>query len=285
MTPPLADLQRRLARLVAAPPPSEDAERRARREEALALGILGDDRLDAAGRAEIYAGMWFARIHDAVAEDYPATRLALGRSRFADVLRRYLADCPPCDPSLRHAGDRLADHLSRRPDPMDPPWLADLAAFEHAIVVSFDARDEPVLDERALVALAPEEWPGLSIRRVASLVVLRPSHPVDAIRERLLSGAPLDDLPGAPAALFAWRQEERVFHRRADALEAALVEAAGPLEGIPFARLCDLAARHLETAGGSGEPGAATIDPAAALFATLESWLRDSLLVDDRIPT
>ncbi|MFM7735062.1 MAG: DNA-binding domain-containing protein [Alphaproteobacteria bacterium] len=107
MTISLADLQRRLAGLLTAPPPVDDAERSAREEMALSLGVVGDARLDAGGRAGIYAGMWFARIHDAIAEDYPATRLALGDAAFAEMLRGYLAECPPTDPSLRHAGDRL----------------------------------------------------------------------------------------------------------------------------------------------------------------------------------
>lgn len=278
-SPSLAELQRRLACLISAPAPADDEARRVRQAEASALGIVGDDRLDAGGRTGIYAGMWFARIHDAVAEDYPATRLALGERGFADLLREYLAECPPSNPSLRHAGDRLARSKALGRAPGAPAWLADLAAFEHAIVVSFDARDEPVLRGETLAGLAPPAWPGFVVRRVASLVVLRPRHPVDAIRDRLLEGVPLDDLPEAPApaALLSWRQEERVFHRRADALEAALLDAARPDEGIPFASLCELAARHLDP-GGQTDDGPP--DPAEAVLARLELWLRDDVLVD-----
>lgn len=285
MTISLADLQRRLAGLLTAPPPVDDAERSAREEMALSLGVVGDARLDAGGRAGIYAGMWFARIHDAIAEDYPATRLALGDAAFAEMLRGYLAECPPTDPSLRHAGDRLAGHLARHRRPAHPPWLAELAGFEQAIAVAFDAPDERALTADALSRVSPEDWPALELRFVASLLVLRPSHPVDAIRERLLASASLDSMPAPPAALFTWRQDERVFHRRADAFESALVDAARERRGIDFAALCEVADRELGPPVGARDAGGGErCDAATALLARLELWLRDALLADTRSP-
>lgn len=277
MTPPLAELQRRLSRLIASTPPGCDEELGAREAEARALGVVGDRRLAAGERAGIYAGMWFARIHDAIAEDYPATRLALGERVFATMLRGYLAAHPPRDPSLRHAGDRLADHLERVGDAGWPAGIAEVAAFERAIVASFDAPDEAVLDADALAALAPADWPGFPVRPVASLVVLRPGHPVDTIRERLLAGETLAAMPDAPPALFSWRQGERVYHRRADALEAALLDAAREGSSLPFATLCELADRNL---GDRDDARTPADDPAAAVLARLDLWLRDGLLVD-----
>ena len=281
---PLAELQRRLSRLIAAPAADDEATRRDRDAEARAIGIAGDERLDAAGRAGIYAGMWFARIHDAVAEDYPATRRALGADAFARMLRGYLAACPPADPSLRHAGDRLAGYLAGRCEDGQPSWLAEMASLEHAITLAFDARDEDTLAVETLASLAPELWPSLEVCFVSSLVVLHPLHPVDVLRERLLAGDPLDDLPPPPSALLTWRQEERVFHRRAGGFEAALLEDARAAGGMSLAALCEASASRLEAVGQEFEGREAPDDVARAVLSRLDVWLRDGLLVDVGLP-
>ena len=124
----------------------------------------------------------------------------------------------------------------------------------------------------------------LEVRFVSSLVVLRPRHAVDAIRERLLAGEDVGDLPGPPAALLVWRQAERVFHRRADPLEAAWIEAARLDRGIRFDALCELAARDIALDRDAGSvPAASPPDPAGEVLAKLRCWLRDSLLVDTRV--
>lgn len=281
---PLAELQRRLSRLIAAPTAADESVRRDREAEARALGIVGDERLDAAGRAGIYAGMWFARIHDAVAEDYPATRRALGAEAFARMLRGYLAAHPPHDPSLRHAGDRLAAYLAGRCEDGLPAWLAEMASLEHAITLAFDARDEDTLAEETLASLAPERWPSLEMRFVSSLVVLRPLHPVDVLRERLLADEPLDDLPPPPAALLTWRQEERVFHRRADGFEASLLDEARGAGGMSFEALCETAASRVEAVGPGSAGRGTPDDAAAAVLGRLKVWLRDGLLADPGLP-
>jgi len=275
MPPSLADLQRGFARLVTGTPPGDEAALGERRAAAQAIGVVGDDRLDAGGRVGIYAGMWFARIHDAIAEDHPATRRVLGDRAFADLLRGFLALHPPCNPSLRHAGERLALHASRCPPAGAPGWLAEMIAFEHAICASFDAGDESPLTATRLEGLAPEAWCDLLVQPVASLVVLRPASPVDDLRERLLADEAPEDLRPPPASLLVWRQDERVFHRRATGFEADLLGASR--QGLPFAELCEIAP---VTEATPGIPKPVPTEPATVVLGLLTRWLEEGLLVD-----
>jgi hypothetical protein len=209
--------------------------------------------------------MYFLRIRDAVAEDFPALRASLGESRFDEVLRAYLAQHPTRDPSLRDAGRHLAGFLAANPALAGEPWQADLARFEWAMVESFDAVDEEVLTREALDALPPARWVELELRATRAVVVLHSDHALDSIRDGLLrDGTPTAGGDG-PIDLRVWRQGFTVFHRRMDATEAAALPLVAG--GIPFAELCERLAERDES------------DAAANALRLLRIWIDDELLV------
>lgn len=261
----LPELQERLRALIAAPEtlvgPLSLLE-----EKVATLPIRGDARLSAAERVRIYAAMYVARLRDALADDFPALRLALGETAFDALARRYVAAHPSDRPSLRDLGRHLPGFL-RRADPAAVAWHAELAQLEWAMLQAFDARDQNALDRERLGSLAPTEWPALRIVPADSLQLLALTHPVDAARERLLAGVPCGDLQVASTLLRVWRQDLVVYVRAIPQLEMAALRWLH--RGARFADLCGwLDAVHSDEQ-----------DPARLAGSLLLRWVEDGVLV------
>lgn len=228
--------------------------------DAAALPIRGDERLSSAERIGIYTGMVFARLRDAIAEDFPCTVQLLGDD-WEPLVARYLEAHPTQHADLRLAGRDLPAFVrSTQPVP-----LADLADLEWALIDSFTATDSPVLRAEALQTLAPEAWPSLPLEAVPSLRLRKPTSSCDRTRRRMLDGedAALESEEAFPLRI--WRREFRVFQKRIDEFEfGALKLIAG---GTTFAELCSWIAEQ-ETQE----------DPSEAAVRLLQLWLADELL-------
>jgi hypothetical protein len=167
--------------------------------------VAGDARLPAIARLEIYADMYFSRIHDVLADEYAKTVAALGRAAFHGVVIDYLDACPPDHPSMREVGARLPEFLAAHPTTADRPWVAELARLERARLEMIDGADAEMLTLEDLRALPPERFAALPLRLV-------PSHALFATRFDVVPLWRSDD-PGAavpgpsPTALLVWRRE------------------------------------------------------------------------------
>jgi hypothetical protein len=267
-TPPLRDLQGRLRTLITDPAsvtgPLDDLERRV-----ADLPIHGDTRLSPAERVRIYARMYFLRLRDALADDYPALRRALGDDAFDALTQRYVTTHPSDRPSLRDLGRHLPAFLHASDGAATPRWHAELAQLEWAMIEAFDATHEQVLDRRMLGGLAPDEWPALRIAPVCSVRLLSLTTPVDVARERLLASEPAGEVPTEATWLRVWRQDLVVYVRRIPMREMAALRWLH--HGTTFAELCG----WLEAGTTSDSPDDATVIAAGLL----QRWVDDGLLV------
>jgi len=218
--------------------------------EAELLRVVLGGRLAPPDRVAVYAGMYLWRLVDALAEDFPQVAEALGRERFADVVRAYLARHPSTEPSVRHLGRAFAASLVGA----EPAWLADLARLEWARLDVFDAPDASPLTLDALLGVPAEEWPELRLTPVPALVRLVAEWPVHELWSN-----PSSPAVAARTALRVWRDGFLVYQAPMDATEDA---ALGHLfSGDPFAALC-------ETVG----------DPAEAASLLLR-WIADGIVM------
>ncbi len=89
------------------------------RERALPFGLDGwlrdDERLSAIERLDVYANMYFFRLLDCLAEDFPAIHAVVGHERFHALVRDYLTIHPSEHPSVRMLGRALGDLLETHP--------------------------------------------------------------------------------------------------------------------------------------------------------------------------
>lgn len=225
------------------------------------LPVSGDERLSAAERISIYTGMIFVRIRDAIAEDFVATRSALGEAAWEATLADYLRAHPTDHPDLRMAARFLPGFLR---DTAARP-IADLAELEWALLDAFTAQDTAPLRAETLQALPANGWPSLEIRAVPSLRLLEPASPADRNRREILDGREVTLGTEPPFPLRIWRRDLRVFHKRIGVLERDALERT--VEGISFAALCEWLAE-----------AAPDRDPSENAVELLQAWLAEELL-------
>ena len=262
----LKELQSLLYRMITAP--SGVAEGLAAERDLGAGGldaiVLGDERLSAEARVDIYANMYFYRIRDALKEDFPATLAVLGDDNFHNLITGYLLEYPPTQPSISDCGRYLAEYLRDHPLREGAPFVADLAKLERAVVEVFHGIDAAVLEPDALRATPPEDWPAmrLGIHPAAQILALewRVSELLRAVEE----GHPWKPAERGAIKVLVWRRNARVFYRDLERAEADALKAAS--RSATFAEICDVVAEADDD------------DPVAAMNRLLARWLSDGLL-------
>lgn len=114
------------------------------RAEEVAARLVPSNRLSAEARLGIYQRSYITRLCACLAEQFPASRHALGPALFDQFARVYLAEEPSDSYTLYELGRRFPAFLeASRPDAETPePWvdfMLDLARYERALFVLFDA--------------------------------------------------------------------------------------------------------------------------------------------------
>ena len=219
--------------------------------------VVSTPGLEAEERVGIYAGMYAARLVDALAADFPKLRGLLGETSFAGLGEAYARAHPSDHPDIGRFGRHLAGFLRLLPAP-DRPDLADLAALEWArSEVFFEAHVEPA--GREGLALEPAGFLAARLRFVPALRLVRVHHGAAPLWRALEAGEPPPPPAAAPGAVAVWRNGFDVLHAALEPDEAAALESA--LAGEPLERVC--------------APFGGRADGAEAAFAALSSWVDD----------
>jgi hypothetical protein len=160
-------------------PAIEDLERQGVLDRAAIDGMFGGDAdLSAVDRLDIYANMYFYRLLDCLAEDFPKVRAAVGAAHFHNLVTDYLLRHPSDHPSLRHLGRRLPQFIAAHPLAERFRWLPDLARLDWARADVFDAPDALPLSRDALAALPQERAGEARFTLVPAFALLRFDHEV-----------------------------------------------------------------------------------------------------------
>ncbi|HXG20035.1 MAG TPA: DNA-binding domain-containing protein [Methylomirabilota bacterium] len=223
--------------------------------------------LGAAARVDIYAQMYYARLFDVLKEDFPRVAAILGDDRAHAIISAYLAQHPSTHPSLRQLGRCFPGFLQNCQEAADLPFLGDLAMLEWTRLEVFDAPDAELLRVEHLQSIAPEKWPGLTLRLIPALQVVHSEWPVHEIWK----AAETEDAPALPeihpekTILRVWRKGFSVYHTKIDALESAALAHVGT--GESFAAVC-----------GALESLRPAEEPAVFIGRLLLRWIEDGVL-------
>jgi hypothetical protein len=206
-------------------------------DPALLQLVAPGERLAPAEGLDIYAQMYWARLHDVVRDDFPRVVALLGPEEFSRVVRAYLAQYPSTHPSVRHVGRAFAAFLAASQESPRLPFLADLARLEWARLAVFDAPDAATLRVDDLHAVAVEAWPELTFQLVPALQLVHSAWPVHALwaRDHDECG---DAVRPAETHLRVWRDGAMVYQAPMDACERAALACV--VAGEPFAALCSV---------------------------------------------
>ncbi len=268
--------------------------------------FTGDSGLPALERLDIYANMYFYRLLDCLAEDFPKVLAALGPERFHNLITDYLLRHPSEHPSLRHLGSRLPGFLASHPLSAEFPWVSDLARLDWARADLFDARDAVPLSRDALARLPQDRAGEARFSIVPAFALLRFEHEVvgywrrleeieaagggdtsahggatgNAARERTEADAASDgdeghERPDPPkrrsTAARVWRKDFVVYHRSLDVDEFRCLELARA--GESSARICQGLAAGRSVAKATERAGR-----------MIEGWLDDGILAGVTLP-
>jgi len=266
----LKNLQAVLYRLITAP---EGVDNGLATDKTLPPGgldaiIVGDDRLSARERVEIYANAYFYRLLDVFKEDFPATLAVIGETNFHNLVTGYLIDHPPTEPEIQHAGRHLPDFIRTHPLNERWPFIADLAHLERAMIEVFHAPDAESLDADMMRMVAPEDWAAIRLRTHPSLRILELGWRADMVRWAVESGEPWKEPERSAVLILVWRCGSQVNYRELERGECAALALAQ--SGATFAAMCDAIVAE---AGDEDEGGPALIS------GLLDRWLGDGVLV------
>jgi hypothetical protein len=149
-----------------------------RMREVAAEFIKPNDRLTSVERLEIYNKQYWFRLLDCLWDDYPGLRAILGDKRFEKLRIAYLDQYPSRSYTLRNLGSRLEQFIREHPELVAPheTICLDMARFEWAQVVAFDAEAKPPLTVDDLLGRDPA---ALRLGLQPHLTLLAMDYPLD----------------------------------------------------------------------------------------------------------
>jgi hypothetical protein len=228
--------------------------------------VHGDERLSAAERIGIYADAYFYRLFECLVEDFPATLAVLGADNFAALVKEYLVEHPPTEPSILYAGLYLADFLNDHPFAERWPFIADLARLERAVLDVFHATNAPALSLETLHTVPSEDWPALKLRTHPAVEIVHSEWRIADVRHTVEQGREWTNPEHEEASVLVWRQNALVNYRNLEPAErdALLIVA----KGASFAAVCEAVAA-----------GAEELHRVALIGQLMARWLADGIIM------
>ena len=234
---------------------------------AMERAVLATRRASAGRRLGIYADAYRLRLVEALGIDYPVLRELLGEERFNRATSELIAVLPSRHRNLRWYGGELADFLARSPRWRRPARLAEMAQFEWALGLAFDAADRALATIEDAARVPAADWPAMRIQLHPSvrLLHLRSNAPQTWLALSKGRTPPAAAMRARAAHWLVWRQGHEPYYRALPADEAWALAAAA--KGRNFGALCEGLRKHV------GDAHAA--QRAARL---LKGWLGEGLV-------
>ncbi|MDR3386549.1 MAG: DNA-binding domain-containing protein [Rudaea sp.] len=208
--------------------------------EDIGVSVIATPAADSSERLNVYVHAYRARLIEVLGNDFPGLCALTGAEKFNALCRDYVDATPSTHYNVRWYGERLAGFLSVTRPWSDTPALAEMARFEWALGLSFDAPDEAHVEPADVQSLAPEQWPELRLRLQGAVRRLGLRWNVSAIRravDREEAAAPLAELDAEQICVVS-RQDTIVRYRLLPTDEAAALDAVE--NGACFAEICEV---------------------------------------------
>lgn len=156
--------------------------------EALDELVLPSKSLTATERLSVYANMYYWRLIDILADEFPTVHHVLGPEQFTVVVKDYLERHPSKSYSLNHLGSSFPGYLEE--EALDAPhreFIAAVARVERAMEDVFDEQYAEPVTLDALSSLLVDESGDIYLQIIPALRLLELDYPVNdyitAVRE------------------------------------------------------------------------------------------------------
>ena len=209
-----------------------------KRDRRMEREVIGTRRANAKTRLGIYSGAYRLRLLEALDTDYPALRALSGDDEFEKLGYAYIESHPSPYYNMRWYGGELAEFLKITPSYNKHPVLSEMAAWEWAMALAFDAPNDPVVTVEDMVKVPADAWPNLMFTPHASLQRLNLEWNVPsfwkAVDKKEASKPPLKN--EFPTGWVLWRRELNIYFRSMSVEEAWAMDAMR--SGNTFAEIC-----------------------------------------------
>lgn len=187
----------------------------------------------------VYVHAYGARLREVLGLDHAALASLLGEDAWIAMADAYIRAHPSRHASLRRFGDELPGFLRSHQPWTGRPLLAEMAAFERALLDSFDAADAAPAAWQDLLEMPPTRWAGMRPALVPSLARQTLATPAVECWRALKRGEAVPTMASAMRSDWAiWRDPHLVTRFRSLAAdEAALLDHL--LAGGDFAGGCE----------------------------------------------
>lgn len=228
--------------------------------------VVSTPQASAAERVKVYVEAYRLRLLEVLQDNYTGLHGLLGDEEFDRLGRAYIHTHPSTHPSVRWFSRHLEDFLRGTEPYTEHPYLAEMAAFEWAQGLVFDATDEPSARLETLATVPPEAWAGLHFSLHAAVRRLSLEWNVPQVWQTLEAGETPELLKSdTPSSWLLWRAELLTHWRSLNADETWALTAVA--EGRNFGELCEgLCQWH----------DASEVAMQAASF--LKRWIMDGLI-------
>jgi hypothetical protein len=229
--------------------------------------IVGTPRVNAPARLGIYSDAYRLRLLEALRVDFPALHTLAGDAEFERIGRAYIDAHPSGHFSIRYFGRHLATFLQRTDRWREQPVFAEMAAFEWALGLSFDAADSPPIGVADVAAIPPDAWAHMRLDLHPSLQRLDLLWNVPGLWKAIDEEQPPQAPVAAdhPLAWVIWRRDLKTFFRSAPVDEACALDLLR--QGECFATLCEGLCEWIDETRAAAQ---------AALY--LRRWVQDGLV-------
>ena len=268
----------------------------------LSFLVRGDERLGPRERLDIYADMYFYRLRDCLAEDFPKVAAVTGGKPFHNLVTDYLLSHPSSSWTLRNLGEPFPGFIGGHEVGGKYPYLADLAGLEWARIDVFDEQDTVPLERSALTGLEGDRIESRSLRLAPACRLLeldwsvapvwRQVEDLESGRQRggtnsaavdgavcVLSRQPMALEPPEQGRTYirVWRKGFSVLHRTITGEEHACLREIRD-GGATLPRLCEVALESLASSRPVEDRASLSTEATQHMAELLETWLTDRLL-------
>ena len=197
--------------------------------------IVDDKKVGVTKRLGIYYDAYRLRIIEALGNAYPHLKNLLGDNLFDSTARSYISLYPSTYRNMRWVGDKMAMHLQQS---LPQHYIAaEMASFEWALGLAFDAEDAPTLTLQNLAEIPPENWADLHFKFHPSLQLLFLRWNVVLTWQALN----VEETPPAAAQInepcVVWRKDLNSHYRSLELAEFQGIQYV--ISGATFGELCE----------------------------------------------
>jgi hypothetical protein len=190
-------------------------------------------------RLGIYLDAYRLRLIEALTNDFAALRSLIGDELFTPLMKEYIQLHPSHHPSIRWIGEKLPTFLRSHIEWQKHVNVCELAEFEWAQTMAFDAEDAMTASLDDLRKLEPTQWFNLQLIFQPALQLFKGFSNVPDLWHELINNEKACDLKLNAEIQYwiIWRTNLQVMYRAISAAEALSLTAF--MQNKTFTNICN----------------------------------------------